>query len=111
MKAQPKTPLNVTLYIHAQKQFDGSYRYRPSTFKYDIDSGLGFVIAEHTVDIPFTAPSSTELVQLEIDALKAEQNKILADAQVKSSLLEDQIQMLLCLEGKPISKIDEELPY
>ncbi|MBC5791140.1 hypothetical protein [Providencia sp. JUb39] len=110
MKAQPKT-LSVKIYIHAQKQFDGSYKYCPSTCKFDIESGLGFVIAEHTTDIPFTAPSSTELVQLEIDSLKAEQNKIIADAQVKSSLLEDQIQMLLCLEGKPISKIDEEIPY
>ena len=110
MKAQPKT-LSVTLYIHAQQQFDGSYKYRPYPFKYDIESGLGFVIAEHTIDIPFTAPSNTELVQLEIDSLKAEQSKILADAQVKSRLLEDQIQMLLCLEGKPISKTDEQITY
>ncbi|MEQ4624778.1 hypothetical protein [Providencia manganoxydans] len=110
MKAQPKT-LSVTLYIHAQKQFDGSYLYRLYPAKYSIESGLGFVIAEHRIDIPFTEPTNSELIQLEIDALKAEQNKILADAQVKSSLLEDQIQMLLCVEGKPISKIDEEIPY
>ncbi len=110
MKAQPKT-LSVTLYIHAQKHFDGSYRYNAHAFKADTDSCLGFVIAEHTTEIPFTEPTNIELVQLEIDALKAEQNKILADAQVKSSLLEDQIQMLLCIEGKPISKIDEEIPY
>ncbi|MGB5115760.1 MAG: hypothetical protein WBO26_02160 [Providencia rettgeri] len=110
MKAQPKT-LSVTLYIHAQKQFDGSYRYYAHPFKTEADSCLGFVIAEHTTEIPFTEPTNAELVQLEIGALKAEQNKILADAQVKSSLLEDQIQMLLCLEGKPISKIDEQIPY
>ncbi|HCT1976628.1 TPA: hypothetical protein OTQ32_003814, partial [Proteus mirabilis] len=47
----------------------------------------------------------------EIDFLRNEQEKILADAQVKTSLLEDQIQMLLCLEGKPIAKEDEEIPY
>ncbi|MGG4609946.1 hypothetical protein [Providencia sp. Me31A] len=110
MKAQPKT-LSVTLYIHAQKQFDGSYQYNTYAFKSDVKSGFGFVIAEHVIEIPFTEPTNAELVQLEIDALKAEQNKILADAQVQSSLLEDQIQMLLCLEGKPISKIDEEIPY
>ncbi|HHR5880806.1 TPA: hypothetical protein ACS7XF_000720 [Providencia alcalifaciens] len=110
MKAQPKT-LSVTLYIHAQKQFDGSYRYRPLPFKYDMESGLGFVVSEHTVEIPFQELSTEQLVNAEIQSLRAEQNKILADAQVKSSLLEDQIQMLLCLEGKPISKIDEEIPY
>ncbi|MEX5968209.1 hypothetical protein [Providencia hangzhouensis] len=110
MKAQPKT-LSVTLYIHAQKQFDGSYRYNTHSFKAESDSYLGFAIAEHTTEIPFTEPTNAELVLLEIDALKAEQNKILADAQVKSSLLEDRIQMILCLEGKPISKIDEQIPY
>ncbi|EPL3991050.1 hypothetical protein AB7250_11385 [Providencia stuartii] len=110
MKAQPKT-LSVTLYIHAQKQFDGSYRYRPSTFKYDIDSGLGFVVSECNVEIPFQELTTKQLVTAEIESLRSEQNKILADAQVKSSLLEDQIQMLLCVEGKPISKIDEEIPY
>ncbi|MGO2306059.1 MAG: hypothetical protein ACTH5W_15330 [Providencia sp.] len=110
MKAQPKT-LSVTLYTHAQKQFDGSYRYNVHAFKAEADSRLGFVIAEHITEIPFTEPSNLELVQLEINSLKAEQNKILADAHVKSSQLEDQIQMLLCLEGKPISKSDEQIPY
>lgn len=110
MKAQPKT-LSVTLYIHAQKQLDGSYQYNAYAFKADVKSGLGFVVTEHTIDIPFTKPTNAELVQLEINALKVEQNKILADAQMKSSLLEDQIQMLLCLEGKPISKTDEQIPY
>lgn len=110
MKAQPKT-LSVTLYIHAQKQFDGSYRYNAHPFKAEANSCLGFVIAEHITEIPFTEPSNLELVQLEINSLKAEQNKILADAHVKSSQLEDQIQMLLCLEGKPISKSDERIPY
>ncbi|EJD6080695.1 hypothetical protein M0L39_RS09570 [Providencia rettgeri] len=110
MKAQPKT-LSVTLYIHAQKQPDGSYQFNAYAFKSDVKSGLGFVIAEHFTEIPFTEPTNAELVQLEIDALKTEQNKIIADAQVQSSLLEDKIQMLLCLEGKPISKTDEQIPY
>lgn len=110
MKAQPKT-LSVTLYIHARKQFDGSYHYAAFTFKADVSLGVGFVVSEHTVEIPFQELTSEQLVSAEIEMLREEQNKILADAQVKSSLLEDQIQMLLCLEGKPISKIDEEIPY
>ncbi|HEK2780095.1 TPA: hypothetical protein SMT61_003074, partial [Proteus mirabilis] len=67
--------------------------------------------AEHTVDVPFKEPTQTDLIHAEIDFLRNEQEKILADAQVKTSLLEDQIQMLLCLEGKPIAKEDEEIPY
>ncbi len=110
MKAQPES-LTVTLYIHAQKQFDGSYQYNAYAFKADPNAGLGFVIAEHTVDVPFKEPTQTDLIHAEIDFLRNEQEKILADAQVKTSLLEDQIQMLLCLEGKPITKEDEEIPY
>lgn len=110
MKAQPKT-LSVTLYVHAKKQFDGSYEYNTFAFKADIKSGLGFVVAEHQIKIPFIEPTTIELANAEIEHLRSEQNKILADAQVKSSLLEDQIQMLLCVEGKPISKIDEQIPY
>lgn len=34
MKAQPES-LTVTLYIHAQKQFDGSYQYNAYAFKAD----------------------------------------------------------------------------
>lgn len=110
MKAQPET-LRVKLYIHAQKQFNGSYEYNAYAFKADPKAGLGFVIAEHTVDVPFKEPTQIDLIHAEIDFLRNEQEKILADAQVKSRLLEDQIQMLLCLEGKPISKTDEEIPY
>ena len=51
------------------------------------------------------------LIHAEIDFLRNEQKKILADAQVKTSLLEDKIQMLLCLKAKPIAKEDEEIPY
>ena len=110
MKAQPKT-LSVTLYIHARKKFDGSYHYEAFTFKADVSLGVGFFISEHTVEIPFQELTSEQLVNAEIEILREEQNKILADAQMKSSLLEDRIQMLLCLEGKPISKADEKIPY
>lgn len=110
MKAQPKT-LTVNLYVHAKKQFNGSYEYNTFAFKADIKAGLGFVIAEHQVEIPFITPTPVELVHAEIEHLRFEQSKILADAQVKSSLLEDKIQMLLCLEGKPISKSEEKIPY
>lgn len=110
MKAQPKT-LSVTLYVHALKQFNGTYRYQAYTFKADVSLGVGFVVSEHTVEIPYQELPLEQLVNAEIEMLREEQNKILADAQVNSSLLEDQIQMLLCVEGKPISKIDEEIPY
>ncbi|WP_241260816.1 hypothetical protein [Proteus mirabilis] len=65
MKAQPES-LTVTLYIHAQKQFDGSYQYNAYAFKADPNAGLGFVVAEHTVDVPFKEPTQTDLFTLKL---------------------------------------------
>lgn len=110
MKAQPDT-LKVTLYVHAQKRFDGSIAYSVYTHKFKATDGMGFPVAEHQLELPVPSISKFDLVQAEIDSLRAEQNKILADATAKTRLLEDQIQALLCLEGKVISKDDEALPY
>lgn len=110
MTAQPKI-LTTTLYIHAQKKFNGSYEYTAYTFKADPNIGIGFVVAEHTVELPFREPSKQELILAEVDYLRKEQDKILADAHIKTTQLEDHIQALLCLEGKPISKTDEQIPY
>ncbi|HAT1513774.1 TPA: hypothetical protein I8W54_002092 [Morganella morganii] len=110
MKAQPET-LKVTLYVHAQKQFDGSIAYSVYTHKFKATDGMGFPVAEHQLELPAPLVSKFDLVQAEIDSLRAEQNKILADATAKTGLLEDQIQALLCLEGEVISKEDEEIPY
>lgn len=110
MKAQPDT-LKITLYIHAQKRFDGSIAYSVYTHKFKATDGMGFPVAEHQLELPAPSVSKFDLVQAEIDSLRTEQNKILADATAKTRLLEDQIQALLCLEGKVISKDDEALPY
>ncbi|HAT3765885.1 TPA: hypothetical protein I8636_002509 [Morganella morganii] len=110
MKAQPET-LKVTLYIHAKKQFDGTIAFEAYTYKFKATDGMGFPVAEHQFELPVPAISKPDLVRAEIESLRAEQNKILADAEIKSGLLEDRIQALLCLEGKVISKDDEALPY
>lgn len=110
MKAQPN-PLKVTLYVHAQKQIDGSIVYSVYTHKYSSADYMGVPVAEHQIELPVPAVTKSDLANAEIDSLRDEQNKILANAQVKSSLIEDQIQALLCLEGKVISKDDEALPY
>ncbi|EOH3236996.1 hypothetical protein JC794_14125 [Morganella morganii] len=110
MKAQPDI-LKVTLYIHAQKQYDSSIKYNVSACRFSPETGLGFVVAEHQIELPAPNITKADLVNAEIDSLRDEQNKILANAQVKSSMIEDQIQALLCLEGEVISKDDEALPY
>ncbi|HCM62074.1 MAG TPA: hypothetical protein DIT05_05945 [Morganella sp. (in: Bacteria)] len=110
MKAQPDT-LKVTLYVHARRQFDNSIQYAVLTFRASLDLGMGFVVAEHQIELPVPDIAKSDLVLAEINSLRDEQNKILANAQVKSSLIEDQIQALLCLEGTVISKDDEQIPY
>ena len=52
---------------------------------------------EFNVDIPDNFDPITGVVA----ALKAEKQKVLADAHVKAEQIEDQIQRLLCIEYKP----------
>lgn len=110
MKAQPDT-INVTLYIHAKKQFDGNIQYAAYGFPFSPEYDLGFVVAEHTIELPVPAITKAELNQAEIESLRTAQNNILADAEIKTRAIEDQIQALLCLEGTVISKDDEQIPY
>ncbi|MBT0344058.1 hypothetical protein ISO81_01450 [Morganella morganii subsp. morganii] len=110
MKAQPDT-LKVTLYVHARRLFDGNIQHAVLTFRASPDLGMGFVVAEHQIELPSPVVTKTDLVNAEINSLRDEQNKILANAQVKSSMIEDQIQALMCLEGTVISKEDEKIPF
>ena len=110
MKAQPN-PLKVTLYVHAKKQFDGTITFEAYTYKFKATDGMGFPVSEHAFELPVPSLSKSDLVQAEINSLRDQQNKILAEAEIKSGLLEEQIQALQCLEGSVISKEDEQIPY
>ncbi|CDG86543.1 hypothetical protein [Xenorhabdus bovienii] len=109
MKAQN---LNVKLYVYAQQSFFNETSILVTTThpKYNGDL-FGVLVATHEIELPYPSMTQSDLVNAQINSLRTQQKKVIADAQVKASELEDQIQALLCIEGQPISKADEEIPY
>lgn len=97
MKALPKVHTEK-MYICARRAFSGE-EYGISLTSYDPTTGsnsLGYIVlgtTEVTVDIPECNP-----VQAEIEAIEQARDKILADAQLQATQLNERIQRLLCIE-------------
>lgn len=53
------------------------------------------------MDVDVEVPDNFDPVPAQVEALKKEKQKILADAHVKAENIEEQIQRLLCIEFKP----------
>ena len=86
------------LYLMAQKGHNDDYIY--SICQCDM-SEYGYIpVAIKEFELSFDIPDDFDPVNGHIDALKAEKQKIAADAQVKMNNLEEQIQSLLCIEDK-----------
>ncbi|MEH0874615.1 hypothetical protein QM999_07770 [Pectobacterium cacticida] len=70
------------------------------------------LIGTHTVTVPIPKISDSELTNRQIAVLKSQQQKIIADAQLQASQLDDQIQRLLCIEHQPSHTTDPDyIPY
>jgi len=63
------------------------------------DDDYWTVLDRVEVEVEFDMPSNAEIRDKKIDALKAEANKITADAQVKVEHINDEIQKLYALES------------
>ncbi|GKX39538.1 hypothetical protein SOASR014_32770 [Pectobacterium carotovorum subsp. carotovorum] len=96
MKAPDITEVEVTLYIHTSK-----YTEKPFIGTCGMSQYGHVLIGTHTVIVPIPQISNSELTNRQIAALKSQQQKIIADAQLQASELEDQIQRLLCIEHQP----------
>ncbi|SFO02919.1 hypothetical protein [Xenorhabdus japonica] len=110
MKAQPKT-LNVTLYVYAKEGFDKQVEFNTLTCAPANTTYWGALVHQQDVDITLPSINKSDLIHAQIDALKAEKEKVLACAQTEVNRIEDHIQSLLCIEGQPVSAADMELPY
>ncbi|WP_338885356.1 hypothetical protein [Xenorhabdus sp. TH1] len=110
MKAQPKT-LKITLYVYAKEGFDRQIEFTTFTNEPVNTTFWGALVSQHDVEITLPSVNKSNLIQAQIDALKAEKEKVLSHAQVEVNRIEDHIQSLLCIEGKPVSASDMELPY
>ena len=86
-------------YIHAQYD-DYEKEYRFSVWSMNMTSCQGYVFVDE-VELEFTPPPHSALVNGTIEAYRAEQQKIRAEAESKVNMLQRAIDDLLCLEHKP----------
>lgn len=110
MKAQPKT-LKATLYVYAKEGFDKQVEFTTLTCEAENVTFWGALVHQQDIEIALPAINKSDLIHAQINALKEKQEKVLATAQREVSQIEDHIQSLLCIEGKPVSAADMELPY
>ncbi|MCL2899759.1 hypothetical protein [Brenneria tiliae] len=106
MKAPDITEIEVTLYFH---QCPHSKNIVVTTCDMSQQGYTLFGTCAVTAPVPQVSPA--DLVNLQVENLKNQQQKILADAQVKAGELEDKIQRLLCIEHHPhVSADADEIP-
>ncbi len=90
--------IKETLYLHAFRRDDGSYGFQTYTFDASNLENNNYILVD-TKEIEMTVPEINEidLDQKTIERMKEEQQKILADAQLKANNIEEQIQNMLCI--------------
>ncbi|MEI7143281.1 hypothetical protein WCT84_06790 [Pectobacterium brasiliense] len=106
MKAPDITEVEVTLYIHRVKHTE-----KPFIAISDMSQYGYALIGTHSVVVPIPQVTDSELTNRQIAALKNQQQKIISDAQIQASQLEDQIQRLLCIEHHPSTTDPDYIPY
>jgi hypothetical protein len=87
----------ITLHLMAKKYHsDEEYEYSTSTTDM---SDYGYIpITTKDIEVSIDIPEDFDPVNGHIDSLKAEKQKIAAEAQLKMNNLEEQIQSLLAIE-------------
>ena len=94
-----KHTAEITVYIHAQRDYVTS-GVRFSAVGCDM-SQYGYTLLEtKQVSVEFEIADDFNLDAEEIKAMRAEQKRIQADAQMKLTQIEERIQSLLCIEHK-----------
>jgi hypothetical protein len=88
--------ITQTVYLLASpdKYEDSGYSYRIACYEQDAEITLD------SMQVTMDVPDHLDLNTAHIDMLKAEKQKIVADACVKAANIEDQIQRLLFIEHR-----------
>ena len=93
-----KHTAEITVYIHAQRDYKDEIKF--SVLGCDM-SQYGYTLLEtKQFSVEFDIADDFSLDAEEIKAMRAEQKRIQAEAQLHVTLLEDRIQRLLCIEHK-----------
>ena len=99
----------VTLFIH----------YATSTFSHEkllvatVDMSKKMVwryilLESREIEIPVNQPEPIDIIGLQVEQLREQKQKTVADAQQRIAAIDDKIQQLLCIEYTPDT---DELPY
>ncbi len=95
-----KHTAEITVYIHAQRDYVyGGIKF--SAIGCDMSEYSGYTMIEKkNVTVEFDIADDFSLDAEEIKAMRAEQKRIKAEAQLQVTRLEERIQSLLCIEHK-----------
>ncbi|HBT2859233.1 TPA: hypothetical protein ORN00_004860 [Klebsiella aerogenes] len=64
------------------------------------------LVTSKTVEIAIPALEPIDIIGMQVNALRAKKEQISADANKQLSVIEDQIQQLLCIDHSPIEESD-----
>jgi hypothetical protein len=94
-----KHTITQAMFVHAEKQY-GTNGHTLSLKVCDM-SEYGYIcLGNVEVSADYELPDDFNFTQCEIDLLRKEQKRILAESQKKVTVIEERIQSMLCLENK-----------
>lgn len=88
----------VEVHLHLDKTSDAGYQLMLSDMS---EYGYIYTGISKSVEVSLELPEDFDPTLAEINCLKREKDKILAEAQCKATRLEERIQQLQCIEYKP----------
>ena len=96
-----KHTITQAMFVHAEKRY-GEDGYKLALKICDM-SQYGYVfLGEVEVSANYELPDDFNFTKCEIDLLRKEQKRILAESQKKVTEIEEQIQKMLCIEHKEV---------
>ncbi len=96
-----KHTITQAMFVHAEKDYGtGGHKL---LLKICDMSEYGYIfLGEVEVSVDYELPDDFNFTQCQIDALRKEQKRILAESQKKVTEIEEQIQKMLCIEHKEV---------
>ncbi|EMD1673882.1 TPA: hypothetical protein RFV90_004736 [Klebsiella pneumoniae subsp. pneumoniae] len=67
---------------------------------------LYVLVTTKTVEVAIPALEPIDIIGMQVNALRAKKEQLSADANKQLSVIEDQIQQLLCIDHSPIEESD-----
>ena len=97
----------VTIYVMATTNpyLPTSYHSFPCDMSQQYPD-LYVLVTTKTVEVAIPALEPIDIIGMQVNALRAKKEQISADANKQLSVIEDQIQQLLCIDHSPIEESD-----